>query len=165
LKKFIIVVLVVFLVLGLLACAAPGEKIMEKMFEEAAEDENVDVDMDGDGGSISIQGEDGDVEFQGSGDGMPWPSDLPDFVAEPQGVTVTSKMKVDTGGWVMFEDCDQNEKEAYVSYMKGLGWEQTIEMEQSDGYQLMVTDQATGRMLQFAWYDDGTGQLTYGEEE
>ena len=191
-KKFGFIVLIVVVALGLLACSPQpteeqAEALAEQMLEEMmggdadvdiddggnsvsinSEDGSVDVegDSDGDDFSVNIEGEDGSLQIEGSDSGIAWPSDeLPANVPEVQGVTVTSKMSYGNGLWVMFEDCDESEAQAYVASMEAAGWDITMETEYEDSYTVMASD-TTGGWLTFDWMkEDGSGEIIYGTEE
>lgn len=167
-KKILLVLLITLLVLGLISCGNAREKAAENMLENILEEEaggEVDVDVDDGGGSITISNDEGEFSIQGDEDGMPWPSDkLPANVPEVKGVKVVSVMDAGTGVSIIFQDCNVNIAQDYISQIEANGWEIMMNMD-SEGFHIISATNSQNEMLQFSWEEeDGGGSVTFGQE-
>ncbi len=186
-KRVLIVLFTAIVIIGLAACGAPPknndddngggwgdndndltpqeEAQAEAMIEDMI-GEDVDIDIDDGGDSVTINSGDEEVSFEGSENGMAWPTDeLPSNVPVLSGVKVVGKINVGNGVSLAFEGCSNSMGEKYVNEMKAMGWEITMEME-ADGVH-MTTAQNGDEYMQFSWSeeDNGEGGMTYSKDE
>ncbi len=175
-KRIILTVIILLIVAGLVACANPLEAAVSQLAEESeasssvddgssdSGDAQMDIDVDEDGGSIEISGDDGNITIEGSEDGMPWPGDkLPSSVPEISGVTVVMVMDMDGGVLVGFENFDEAAAAAYVTQLKGMGWESVMEYTDDESYSSILSN--GDETLQIGWSsEDNAGTLTYMAE-
>ena len=169
-KKFLIIVLIVMLVLGMMACGKSAqenlvEQIMEQAAAESGEDVDIDIDSDGDGGSMTISNGDEEMVIESDSDGVAWPTDkLPSSVPKMDGVKVVAVQALSGMVTVYFEECDASEAQVYVTAIKTNGWEIITEINMEGAQQIQA--QIGEEWLQFTWAEeDGAGWVSYSTGE
>lgn|GEM_PF-3318956 len=174
-KRILIVLIILLIAAGLVACANPMQAAISQMAEnndaenssdsgteDNADEGQADINVSDNGSSIEITGEDGNATLQGDENGMAWPSDkLPSSVPEISGVKVVMVLDMDEGVMVAFENCDKAAAEAYIAKLKSAGWATGMELNADDGYTGFFTK--GNESISFGWStSDLTGSLIYG---
>lgn len=131
-KKISIWILMLLLTVSLVGCdekeereEKDGEKLAEKILENAG----VDAEIDGD--KIVVKGEDGQKITIGSGE---WPtSDLAAYIPEFEDGEIASVMESEDSLFIMIEDVSDKDFTAYLEEIQESFPEEAINMETGTG--------------------------------
>lgn len=159
-KKGIIVLIILCMVFGLVACGKTADEIVEEKVEEKIEEIGDANDMD-----VDANDED-QLDVEDSENEMLWPVDkLPANLPKLEGAIIINVMSMDGKTLIKFEDCDRDEVEAYREQIKNIGWKVIDDLSADEGGTLTVRSE-NGELFMFGWDNEKqAGAITYGSEE
>jgi len=156
--NIILILLIVIVVTLLTGCKKKlEEKVTEKIIESTT---GADVDINKD--TTTIKTDQGTTQM---GTNIKWPKDKVGNLKELRAnITMFSEDKDNTITYITFDGLKKDDANKYIESIKDLGYKSLFETTSADGF-VYSGNNEDGSEVVFSFYNDGTGSLSYSEDQ